>query len=312
MLSKIILFLLATFIWLLFPEKAFAWGPATHLQIGIEALKNIGLLGQSLQMLLLAHPFDYLYGCIGADIIFAKGLVKQHEHSHSWTIGFTVLEEASTPAQEAFAYGYLSHLAADAIAHNYFIPECVIKNYSAKKFRHAYWEIRFDSLAKKELWDLAQEIACLPQHNEDDQLLKKVVKRTLFPFKADRRLFNGILTINHMHKWQKLMDKLSEKSPWKLSAQDGEKYFNLSFRNSLDLLLNLQKAACLKMDPVGKDALLSAKWTRRNLRILGKKGQLKPGLYSLALKSLQPENNSSLPSLLFATQDFLKIPLKAT
>ncbi len=312
MLSKIVSFSFFTFIWLLFPEKAFAWGPAAHLQIGIEALKNIGLLEHGLQMLLLAHPFDYLYGCIGVDIIFAKGLAKLHEHSHCWAIGFSVLEEASTPAQEAFAYGYLCHLAADAIAHNYFIPECVIRNYSAKTFRHVYWEMRFDSLAKKDLWDLAQEIASLPQHNEDDQLLEKVVKRTLFSFKTDRRIFHSILTINHMQQWQKMMDNLSERSPWKLSNQDANRYINLSFKNSFDFLLHLKKADCLKMDPTGKDALLSAKWIRRNLRMLGKKGKLKPGLYSQALKSLQPKNNPTLPSLLMATQDFFKIPATGT
>ena len=154
MLASATFLIVFTFVWLIFPEKAFAWGPAAHIQIGLEALKNINLLEHGLQILLQAYPFDYLYGCIGVDIIFAKGLAKEHEHSHNWNIRFAVLEEAATPAQEAFAYGYLSHLAADAIAHNYFIPECAIKNYASKTFRHIYWEMRFDSLIKKELWCL--------------------------------------------------------------------------------------------------------------------------------------------------------------
>ena len=82
---------------LLCPANAFAWGPVTHLQLGIEALRNTNLLGHSLRMVLEAFPYDYLYGCIGADIIFAKGLARIHDHSHNWLVGFSVLEENPAP-----------------------------------------------------------------------------------------------------------------------------------------------------------------------------------------------------------------------
>ncbi len=276
---------------LLLPEKAYAWGPVTHLQIGIEALRHLEVVEHSLRMLLQGFPYDYLYGCIGADIIFAKGLARIHEHSHNWLVGFSILEEASTPSQEAFAYGYLSHLAADAIAHNHFIPECMVRSYPVKTIRHVYWEVRFDTFARKELWSLAREIAGMPQHEEDDLLLEKVVKRTLFSFKTDKRIFSSLLVLNRMEQWQRMVENLSEKSPWKLSQEDARRYRELSLKSTLDFLRRPETAACLQMDPTGKDALTSAKWIRKNLRELQKKGRLEPDLYRRAIETLQPKSD---------------------
>ncbi len=287
-------FVVAFFVWLFVPEKAFAWGPVTHLQLGIEALRHTSLLGHSLRMVLEAFPYDYLYGCIGADIIFAKGLAKIHDHSHNWLVGFSVLEDASSPPQEAFAYGYLSHLAADTVAHNYFIPECYVRTDPAKTLRHAYWELRFDRLEKRELWTLAREIARLPQHEEDDELLERVVKRTLFSFKTVKRIFSSLLLLNRMEQWQKMLDNMSEKSIWPLTDRDAAKYRRLSFMSALDLLLHLERADCLKMDPTGKDALLSAKWIRRNLRVLDRRGKLEPDFLAQALKALRPEDDEAV------------------
>jgi len=303
MLSAATFLIVFTIVWLIFPEKAFAWGPATHIQIGLEALKNVNLLGHGLQILLQAYPFDYLYGCIGVDIIFAKGLAKDHEHSHNWDIGFAVLEEAASPAQEAFAYGYLSHLAADAIAHNYFIPECTIKNFKSKTFRHVYWEMRFDSLIKKELWGLARQIVSMPQHAEDDRLLEKVVKRTLFSFKTDRRIFSGLVQLNHLSQWQRMMTSLSERSPLRLPEHDTSRYLDLSIKNSFNLLFHYKKASCLDMDPTGKQSLRSAKGLRKNLRRLGRRGILSPVVYAHLLDSLQLENSSQHLTLLPTSSD---------
>ena len=289
-------FVVAFLAWILFPEDAHAWGPVTHLQLGIEALRHTSLLGHSLRMVLEAFPYDYLYGCIGADIIFAKGLAKIHDHSHNWLVGFSVLDEADSPAQEAFAYGYLSHLAADTIAHNYFVPECYVRSYPTKTLRHAYWEVRFDRLEKRELWTLARDIVRLPQHEEDDELLERVVKRTLFSFKTDKRIFSSLLVLNRMEQWQKMLDNMSEKSVWTLSERDAAKYRALSFKNALDFLLHVERAACLRMDPTGKDALLSAKWIRRNLRVLDRRGKLESGFLAQALKALRPEEDGADPS----------------
>ena len=48
------------------------------------------------------------------------------------------------------------------------------------------------------------------------------------------------------------------------------------------------------MDPTGKDALLSAKWIRRNLRVLDRRGKLEPDFFAQALKALQPEDEEAV------------------
>jgi len=288
MLTVVFLFMLSL-CFLLSPAEAFAWGPVTHLQLGLEALRNLGNFEHSLRMLLQAFPYDYLYGCIAADIIFAKGLAKIHEHSHNWSVAYAVLEEASSPSQESFAYGYLSHLAADTIAHNFYIPECTVRTYSVKRFRHLYWEACFDTTVKRELWDLSKEIVKLPQHEEDDLLLEKVVKRTLFSFKTDKRIFNSLLILNRMEQWQRMLTNFSEKSPWKLAPEDVARYRDLSIQTTLDFLAKHNRSACTRMDPIGSKALLSARWMRRNLRMLERKGKLEPSLCHQAVLSLWPE-----------------------
>jgi len=173
----------------------------------------------------------------------------------------------------------------------------VVKSYAAKTFRHIYWEVRFDARAKRSLWDLSREIASLPQHDEDDELLERVVKRTLFSFKTDKRIFHSLLILNRMDQWQKMLHNLSEKSPWKLADEDVDKYKNLSYQTTFDFLTHLQKAECIKSDPIGSNALLSARWIRKNLRMLNRKGKLEPNLYRQALRSLEPEPRIRCESL---------------
>ncbi|MBI5683067.1 MAG: zinc dependent phospholipase C family protein, partial [Deltaproteobacteria bacterium] len=140
--------LLMVFI-ILIPEYAWAWGPATHLEIGRDILDSLRLLAPHIRELLSKFPHDFLYGNISADIVVAKNLTEELKHCHNWKVGLKVLKKASNPSQKAFAYGYLSHLAADTIAHNYYIPERLLISFSSRILRHTYWELRFDAMADK-------------------------------------------------------------------------------------------------------------------------------------------------------------------
>ena len=129
---------LALFILLVLPDAAFAWGPATHLELGKTMLENTKLLIPPARALLEAYPYDFLYGNISADIVVGKNLVEELKHCHNWKIGFKLLKKAESDSQRAFVYGYLSHLAADTIAHNHFIPEMMIRSFSSRTLRHIY------------------------------------------------------------------------------------------------------------------------------------------------------------------------------
>ena len=72
------------------PGEALAWGPVTHLVHGSMLLERLPLLPEELQLLLARFPYEYLYGCIGADIIQAKKFTRSlYTHCHHWQTGST-------------------------------------------------------------------------------------------------------------------------------------------------------------------------------------------------------------------------------
>ena len=55
-LAGVIIFFIAIII----PEAAYAWGPATHLELGREILNNAGLLAPAVRSLIENFPYDFL------------------------------------------------------------------------------------------------------------------------------------------------------------------------------------------------------------------------------------------------------------
>ena len=106
----------------LFPTDAWAWTPGTHVYLGDAVLRSIAMLPGNIGGLIAAFPYDFLYGSIAADTSIAKKYAAAGRHSHSWAVGFDILDRARDDALKAFSYGYLAHLAADVVAHNAFVP----------------------------------------------------------------------------------------------------------------------------------------------------------------------------------------------
>jgi len=100
---------------LFLPSESSAWGPGFHLQLGTSLLGNLSLLPVSVAALIGSFPNDFLYGSIAADITLGKKFTHYMFHCHRWHVGKRLLEEASSDSQRACAYGYISHLAADAV-----------------------------------------------------------------------------------------------------------------------------------------------------------------------------------------------------
>src|SRR5688572_29100384 len=110
--------LIAAAVLCLLPHDAWAWGPVTHLAHGARVLGDLSNVPEALQRLLAEHRWQYLYGCIGADMIQVKRYTGSiYTHCHNWRIGWRVLARARSDEEQAFAWGYLSHLAADVYSH---------------------------------------------------------------------------------------------------------------------------------------------------------------------------------------------------
>lgn len=250
---------------LMAPDQALAWGAGLHITHGIYILEHLNLIAPNVAVLLKAFPYDYLYGCISADIFIGKGIKKRFDHCHNWLIGQKMLSMADSDSTSAFVYGYLSHLAADIISHNFYVPNQLYMTSSTKRFGHIYWEFRSDEFVNKKIWKTAKMV--IERHNlHNDAFLQEVVKKKLVPFKMKKRLFSHSIKLNDLAIWQKTIVLVSKKSRWDVDRN----YIEELNRHSLNLIINYlekgEKSICLKYDPVGTDMLNSAKKKRRAAR----------------------------------------------
>ncbi|GAM11697.1 hypothetical protein OR1_04013 [Geobacter sp. OR-1] len=255
------------------PSSAFAWGGGTHLLLGQFVLNNLSLLPTAVGSAIGAFPNDFLYGCLAADITVGKKFTHFLLNCHRWSIGKKVLDRASTPPQLACAYGYLAHLAADTIAHNYYVPLQTIGSFSTLTLKHAYWEVRFDSFIDREIWETGGKVA--RDHFEDnDELLRNTVASTLFSFGTNKKIFNSIMLLSRLEKWQLAIKKLNETSRFSLEENHRDEFLELSKTAVLDLLGDLEGSCYLVADPTGERAIAAAEGIRKNLRLLYRSGKI--------------------------------------
>jgi hypothetical protein len=265
------LFLLAAVAAILIPTEALAWGGGIHLQLGVQVLAHPELLPGDLAALLATHPKDFLYGCLAPDITVGKKYTHYLLNCHRWGIGKTVLKEAETDHQRACAYGYLCHLAADTIAHNYFVPYKIIRSFATITMKHTYWEMRFEGFVEKDIWKKAHAV-CRANQRGNDMLLRKVLTTTLFSFGTNKRIFNSIMVMARMDRLQGIMHTLSSKSRYQLAESDRDEYMQLTMEAILDLLRNPDDSIFLQVDPTGEKTLAVADALRKSLRLRYKSG----------------------------------------
>ena len=197
---------------LLAPHEAQAWGPVTHLIHGATVLTRLSTLPAALQEILRAFPDAYLYGCVGADIIQAKKFARDlRYHCHSWNVGWQVLDGARSDSERAFAYGYLTHLAADTYSHNYFVPLQLIVSFRARALKHVYWEARFDAMQPESDWRRLRDVVS-QLYPDCDELMERVVERTLFSFRTNKRIFNSVMALHRVEQWRRVMHRLGTRS----------------------------------------------------------------------------------------------------
>lgn len=265
------LFLLIVVAATLFPVDASAWGGGIHLQLGAQVLAQPGLLSGDIAALLALHPKDFLYGCIAPDITLGKKYTHSLLHCHRWGIGRTLLKEAENDHQRACAYGYFCHLAADTVAHNFYVPYKIIRSFPALTMKHAYWELRFETFVEKDIWELAR-VVCRADRRANDVLLRNVLTTTLFSFGTNRKIFNSIMVLSRMERLQKLVQALSSNSRYQLSEADRDEYMQMAREAMVDLLNNPENSKFFKVDPTGEQALAAADSLRKSLRLRYKNG----------------------------------------
>lgn len=245
------------------PSDAWAWTPGTHILLGEALLKSAELLlPGSLATLLRAFPYDFLYGSIAADTSIAKRYARFGRHCHSWTVGYDILDRARDDALRSFAWGYLAHLAADSVAHNYFVPHQLAISSTSSGVGHSYWESRFESHTG-ERWPRRAHEVILLDHARSDEHLDRILSPTLFSTPTNRRIFRGMVYVTDNGAWQRVMSLMAQRSRWALRDATVISHLNRSFDFVVDLLANGDAAVPRSLDPSGEAALREAKQLRR-------------------------------------------------
>lgn len=240
---------------------AWAWTPGTHIWLGEMILANLHLLPARVADLLHAFPYDFLYGTIAPDISLAKRYVPPGRHSHYWHVGQEVLRDAPNDALKAFGIGYLSHLAADTVAHNFYVPRQLFLTSSTKSMGHTYWEVRAETHLTDQYARRARELVRL-DHGPANQLLEAVISPTIFSVPTNRRIFRGMIYLGHTKTWQRAMQAASERSRWELSEADLERFLAAAYDVTVEALGDEQGVG-RRLDPSGHDPLRRAKQIRR-------------------------------------------------
>ncbi|MBP6775248.1 MAG: zinc dependent phospholipase C family protein [Gemmatimonadaceae bacterium] len=253
---------------LLVPSPLYAWTPGTHVFLGEALLRNIGLIPLHIAELLSAYPADFLYGSIAADTSIAKKYAEVGRHCHSWHIGMEIHDDARTPQLRAFALGYLAHLAADVVAHNFFVPRQLAVTSSTTAVGHSYWESRIDTHIGDPWPRRARELLLL-DHGLADQHLDRILSPTLFGTATNRRIFRGMVYVTDSDSWQRIFQLVAEKSRWDLSDADVGRYLSRSFDYVVDVLSRWDRSEAFEYDPSGDSPLREAKKVRRLARRQG-------------------------------------------
>jgi len=258
---------------LISPGDALAWGIGFHLHIGSQVLANIDQVAPQLAALLQAFPNDYLYGCISADITLGKKFTHYLRHCHSWRIARQLIAAADSDSRKACAYGYLSHLAMDTIAHSYYVPFKMVRTFNSLTLKHAYWEMRLEAEISPAIWALARSIA-RRDFSDNDIMLRSIIADTIFSFGTNKRLFNSLLLLNRLQQWQKMLRSINRNSKWVITPDDRDEYFTLSRQVTESVLAELDQSRFWKADPAGERALQAARMIRKNLNLLWLDGKM--------------------------------------
>jgi Zinc dependent phospholipase C len=254
------------------PEPAYAWTPGTHIYLGESVLANLPVLPAAIADLLRAYPFDFLYGNIAADSSIAKHYAPLGRHCHFWHVGQEIHDLAETDAMRAFGLGYLCHLSADTVAHNYFVPRQLMVTSSTSAVGHSYWETRVEAHLGDAYARAAKDVILL-DHSEADAHLDRLIAPTIFSVRTNRRLFRGMVRLTETTSWQRASQVAREFSRWRLADQDVERHLGLSFDFMIELLGGAAVSAH-QLDPSGERPLKAAKVLRRRvLRSAGRRNR---------------------------------------
>jgi hypothetical protein len=179
----------------LVPSLSFAWGPLTHMYLGNEIFSYAPLIPAGVMALLRKYRQDFLYGNLMADMILGKKYMSDDKSSHNWEVALNIMDQANTGAEKAFVYGYLSHLAADTVAHRTLTGD-------AADVEHTWVELKADSMIDKVYWLQSVTFSKTVQRR-NDRFLKGSLDSYIFSFNTNKRIYKGMVFLTLLNRKRK-------------------------------------------------------------------------------------------------------------
>jgi hypothetical protein len=271
---------------LLWPSTAFAWGPLAHLEFGSVALESLDLVPIAVRALLAKCPHEFLYGTLAADIVVGKNLARYGVHCHNWKVGFQVLGHAEGEPERAFAYGFLAHLAADTVAHNYYVPYKTVEGYTRGRTGHAYWELRYDQRLSPDLWKMARRVSRRALRRHDHFLEDALAGSAVLPFGLSKGLFESLLLSARLRRWQQMSKLVAGERDLPLADEEVAEMRTLAVAQIVGMLRDGRQAECVTADPTGLRNLHMAMDLRKKLKKAKSRG-LRPEQVASTLKKVR-------------------------
>jgi hypothetical protein len=214
------------------PSFAFAWGPLTHMYLGNELFTYAPLIPAGILSLVRKYRQDFLYGNLMADTILGKKYLPDSRSSHSWDVALSLMDQATKGPEKAFVYGYLSHLAADTVAHETLTEDTL-------NMEHTWLELKADSMINKVYWLQSVTISKAVQQR-NDRFLEGSLDSYIFSFATNRRIYKGMVFLSLLNKKRK-----RGVDPEYIAQLHDE-----SVTRMLDLLKNGRNSEVLKKSPL--------------------------------------------------------------
>jgi hypothetical protein len=249
MLTKIVYFF-ALFSFSLLVDDAWAWGPAMHTAIACRVLQNGIAILPAIASIIKSFPREFVYGSLAADFFVGKGTKPKEGHSHNWQTGFRLLHKANGEQEAAYSYGFISHLAADVIAHNYFVPNLIHQVSTWRKAGHIYWEAKADHSVGPVYMKIAKELLVEDELGCDD-LLKSAVGKKRNGLKTRRQIFTQTVRISDYLTSSVPVSLIDLGTRFRISPAYLAFMANLSYELVRDVLMRPYSSPCLSFDPIG-------------------------------------------------------------
>ncbi|MDI1472710.1 MAG: zinc dependent phospholipase C family protein [Thermodesulfovibrio sp.] len=175
------------FIFLFSPDTSYAWGPLTHAYLSQQIFSVTHMIPLTVLPIINTYRDYFIYGNILPDTVFGKKYLPEDKNPHSWNRAFFLINEAKTPEEQSFAYGFLTHLAADAVLHK------DIKKLNP--FQHMIFELKADRMIDRYYWLQIMSINKKVKRISDKFFEKSFINPAL-SLKTSKKIYNSLIFLS--------------------------------------------------------------------------------------------------------------------